>query len=105
MRDRQPALRAGLQLQWSFIAVIPVFSHEVFVAQASFELTAVLPQFPSAGITGVSSHAQFAMGQTCAPLTADKAENGMGFLSVQHPPLCLEAGSWEKVAQTLRAKP
>lgn len=88
------------------MAIIPVFSHEVFVAQASLELTAVLPQFLSAGIAGVSSHAQFAMGQICTPLTAkNKAENEMGFLPVQHPPLCLEAGSWEKVAQTLRAKP
>lgn len=59
----------------SFIAVILIFSHGVFVVQASLELTAVLPQFLGAGIAGVSSRAQFSTGQICTPLTA---ESGAG---------------------------
>lgn len=42
--------------------VILIFSHGVFVAQASLEVTAVLPQFLGAGIAGVSSRAQFSTG-------------------------------------------
>lgn len=87
----------------SFIAVIPMFSHGVFVAQASLELTAMLPQFLGAGIAEVSSCPQI-----CTPLTAESEADRelMEWVSspVRHPPLCPKAGSWEKVAQTLREK-